>query len=589
MKITYKAILAVCALLSITAVNASSRLLLADTKDAVVHDWCLQPTAPWFQIQGAQGLCVSYCYAQNCSAMLPKTLVACNRLADQFKLRTGYFPPCIDQDGDNKTDIDPKPDNCPKVANPDQADTDGDGVGNACDNCVSVANRDQTDRDGDKIGDACDNCPAASNPSQADTDGDGVGDACDNCLLEPNPDQADRDRDSVGDACDNCVDTANPNQADIDGDGIGAACDNCPGTVNFDQADSDGDGVGDACDNCRGDFNPNQADADGDGDGDKCDNCPNTPNADQVDSDEDGVGDACDNCRGVPNSNQADKDRDGFGDACDNCPGTRNADQKDGDGDGVGDVCDNCVDKANADQADTDSDGVADACDNCPLASNGDQGDTDGDYIGDACDLCNGRNPEVSQYPVIMGNAEATLLTADVMCASCLERTDKKVVWGLTDESQPSFSNRIELPCVSDCSFTTHGSDSLKLVDIQYANGMTYSSSIGSIPLELVLDIKSPIAVRTDPVRVTLSLNFTPNIDPDISAVANADIMTIEQNVNALLGTFDSNGCTWDFVFDGFSIDGGKTILAGFLAFENTTTYGGLHAHMQLHVEPLPP
>ena len=48
------------------------------------------------------------------------------------------------------------PDNCPQVENPDQADTDGDGRGDACDNCRVIANPEQLDSDGDKLGDACD-------------------------------------------------------------------------------------------------------------------------------------------------------------------------------------------------------------------------------------------------------------------------------------------------------------------------------------------------------------------------------------------------------------------------------------------------
>lgn len=74
-------------------------------------------------------------------------------------------------------------------------DFDGDGISDDTDNCVQVFNPDQADMDGDKVGDACDpdidgdlipndqdNCPLVANPSQTDTDGDGLGDACD-----PNP------------------------------------------------------------------------------------------------------------------------------------------------------------------------------------------------------------------------------------------------------------------------------------------------------------------------------------------------------------------------------------------------------------------
>jgi hypothetical protein len=85
-------------------------------------------------------------------------------------------------DGDGDGDPDPC-DNCPTVANANQADTDGDGDGDACDNCPTTPNPDQLDIDGDGLGNECDNCPVNSNPDQHDIDDDGIGDPCD--LLKP--------------------------------------------------------------------------------------------------------------------------------------------------------------------------------------------------------------------------------------------------------------------------------------------------------------------------------------------------------------------------------------------------------------------
>jgi hypothetical protein len=92
-------------------------------------------------------------------------------ITDQFAVL--FFLDPLDEDA-----IPTRFDNCPNTPNPDQADADGDGVGDACDNCPEVANPDQVDGDGDDVGDACDNCPNVSNSDQADSDGNAIGDVC---------------------------------------------------------------------------------------------------------------------------------------------------------------------------------------------------------------------------------------------------------------------------------------------------------------------------------------------------------------------------------------------------------------------------
>lgn len=354
----------------------------------------------------------------------------------------------IDTDGDGVPDGE---DNCRLVANPNQADSNNDGVGNACDG------------DGDGVPEPEDNCPLVANPNQKDTNGDGIGDAC----------EGDEDGDGIPDYEDNCPAIANPGQEDTDEDGIGDACDTP--TVDPDK-DTDGDTIPDVTDNC-----------------------PLIPNLDQADADNDGIGDACDNDSGGPTDPDKDTDGDTIPDVTDNCPFVANTDQKDTDGDGIGDACDIPVD----DDKDTDGDGVPDGEDNCPLVANPNQKDTDGNGIGDACDApvtsCtvrgeNGYTPLTSQNTTIRSFTRFLCVLCNVVNPENIldndinSSTRISIPVGLIDSSAGVKANiNQQYGAGTKVGFTASQGD--QLLSLSLLDSLTVKTFIGNTQQEVLRDV----------------------------------------------------------------------------------------------------
>ena len=328
----------------------------------------------------------------------------------------GFWYYARDQDSDGIPD---GSDNCPRVANPDQQDTDADLIGDACDD----------DDDGDGVGDEWDLCTPGEigwdSASNTDYDSDGCRDISDEDL--------DDDNDGIMDLYDECpkgsigwISTVENDEnqdgcedIDSDGDGFVDQLDKCP-DISDDQSDLDGDGVGDAC----------ETDTDGDGIPDSFDNCPRDTeewvSVHEIDHDQDG-------CR--DEDRDADDDGDNILDLSDDCPkgeinwNTLEPGQFDHDEDGCNDDLedtdddndnflddedrcprgyigvsgpsmdldrDGCVDSI--EDFDDDNDGVNDTLDNCPYSNSTSQVSTSGcsesqldddnDGINNLEDLC---------------------------------------------------------------------------------------------------------------------------------------------------------------------------------------------------------
>lgn len=214
-----------------------------------------------------------------------------------------YFMP--DFDGDNVGSND----NCPDTFNPDQADYNSNGDGNACD----------PDDDSDGVLDGFDACPTGvlswTSGPMTDHDGDGCKDITEEDL--------DDDNDGKSDATDSCPLGINGADYDLDGDGC----------KDVEDDDDDGDQIRDESDLCSTGLIDWSSGTLTDHDGDGC----KDEDFEDADDDNDGVPDSIDTCPrgavGWPSNLNTDFDSDGCRDSFED---------EDDDNDGLPNSIDDC-------------------------------------------------------------------------------------------------------------------------------------------------------------------------------------------------------------------------------------------------------
>ncbi len=316
----------------------------------------------------------------------------------------------LDSDNDGLTDAE----EAIIGTDPNDADSDGDGVPDAVEVGSDPANPVDTDSDGtpnaldvDDDGDgtltAAEDTDADGdgNPATApaDTDGDGVPDYLDDNSAD-GP-LADPDGDGLTNAEETSAGT-DPNDADSDGDGVPDAVEvgsdpanpvdtDSDGTPNALDVDDDGDGTLTAAEDtdADGDGNPSTAPADTDGDGvpDYLDD--NSADGPLADPDGDGLTNAEETTVGT-DPNNADSDGDGLNDGAEILAGS-DPNKADSDGDGLSDGAETTA-GTDPNKADSDGDGLSDGAE-VTTGTDPNDVDSDGDGLNDGAEVTLGSDP----------------------------------------------------------------------------------------------------------------------------------------------------------------------------------------------------
>ncbi len=329
-----------------------------------------------------------------------------------------------DMDGlaDHDEDLDADGALDPGETDPDNPDTDGDGLG---DGAVRARGTDPRapDSDGDGLADGAE-VEAGTNPLSRDTDLDGLGDGLE-AIGATDPLRADSDGDGLSDGAEDAdrdgrVDPGetDPTNPDTDGDGIPDGVE-VRGATSPVRADTDGDGLDDGEEDADhdgvvdpGETDPLRRDSDEDGLPDGAEVAIGSDPLVQ-DTDEDGLFDGVEDADrdGVVDANEtdptlADSDGDGLADGEEDRDhdgrvdlGESDPREPDSDGDGIEDGVEVATGTHPADE-DTDGDGVLDGVEDedhdgvlDPGETDPRERDSDGDGLDDGVERAGGTDP----------------------------------------------------------------------------------------------------------------------------------------------------------------------------------------------------
>jgi len=149
--------------------------------------------------------------------------------------------------------------------NPNNFDTDGDGLSDGDEVRKYRTNPLKGDTDGDGLSDADEVLKYKTDPLKADTDGDGLSDGDEVLNYKTDPLKVDTDGDSLSDGDEVLKYKTDPLKVDTDGDGLSDADEVLKYKTDPLRADTDGDGLSDGDEISLTKTDPLKADTDGDG------------------------------------------------------------------------------------------------------------------------------------------------------------------------------------------------------------------------------------------------------------------------------------------------------------------------------------